>query len=522
MKKNIPIIFLLIVISIIRFVAFTGKGAYAFPDEERYTQTTMALKSLSQGNLRGFCTHISSTNGRPGDSTLKIIPMAFQYMLYKYKGIDPTNPESLLIPVIFNIIICSALLFVFYRLTLVLFNNNEGIALVAALIYGLLVNSNIYIRHIFPYDGALLCFFCVLYYGLNKVRSYGSGLQARDAFIMGLLAGLGFTLYPGYYFFVVLIFSVLFFDISAIHFDKRIFTLFSKSKYTRCAIFIGGFTSIIAFYELVSRLGGVSYVFTSAKVALLINQGSYEEGFSFLPKYLLQVEGATGAIILIFSLIYLAIILKEIISSKRLLIDGNYWKMLFVLISIGFIIHATATFLHKMVFYGRLLHMYFPFMIWATLSVIIIMKSEKWRRIAYAGVLASSAVCFLLFLSDYSSVAYPRDVLYQFGIDTHDPSTIRINETKEWANYDSPPPIDNKSRKPYGVNNHMMLVNFCFFYPLSDRNDFRPVNPAPAGLVFSGQHFQTFPAYSFEGFSIKERIHAKERRYKVSIYQRVQ
>jgi hypothetical protein len=51
-----------------------------------------------------------------------------------------------------------------------------------------------------------------------------------------------------------------------------------------------------------------------------------------LPKYLLQVEEATGAIILIC----LAVILKEIVPYKGFMMNGNSLDALFVLISIGF------------------------------------------------------------------------------------------------------------------------------------------------------------------------------------------
>ena len=136
-KKHYLLIVLCIMIVFPRF-ALVGKGAFSFPDESRYHQSRAALSSLFNNDVTGFCKCIMNTQGRPGDTLLRLIPMAVQLLLYKWDGIPVENPESLRISIIFNVIISLLISIVFYNISLQLFENNRAIAFISTLTYSLL------------------------------------------------------------------------------------------------------------------------------------------------------------------------------------------------------------------------------------------------------------------------------------------------------------------------------------------------------------------------------------------------
>jgi hypothetical protein len=517
-RKKYWIALFLVAIGLYRFFFLAGKGAISFPDEARYYYTASAIKSLMERDVKGvkgFCKSISSPEGRPpGHAIIRILPMILQGMLYKWKAIDPRNPQSLLIPVIFNIILSLIFLFIFYQITLLLFKNNYTIALLGTLLYSLLANTNIYIRHILPYDSSLLCYFCALYYSLNKLNN-SPELNNKDCYLLGGLAAFGFTVYPGYYFFPILIFLIVLFKDNS--------TLFSRSKFFKCYHFGVLFISVFLFYELIARIGTRSYIGILVHMSSYVkSQGSSEEGFSFLPKYLIEVEGISGIILFILTILYIIKVGEDLIKRKTIDMNNDSLRLLFFTMLVGFLIHASlSAIFHEMSFYGRLVHVYFPFMIWAALSVVTRIKYIAFRRVVYFVMITSSIYSFIVFSIDYFKLAYPRDVLYRNKIDTKyiKPTNI-INESKEYELFkiESPPPIDRVTNKPYSISDNKILVNFCFLYPITD--DFNKFIPnSNTKLLFRGQHFLTFPAYTYELYSIKERMLLKQRKYQVSIYE---
>lgn len=538
--RHFGIFTLLFAIGIYRF-SLIDRGALSTPDEVRYWDAADAWEKLiAEHDIRGFfIAFASATNGRtegtnkPGDTMLRLIPSLFQGIVWKFSGgihtrdsgsdiitsgIHFRNPISLKIPTAFNVIISLLVLWVFYAITLMLFRNDYGIALTATLVYGLLANSNIYIRHILPYDSALLAFLFGAYFLIKDIVNNHGLVSFKVCMASGAFAGFGFSIYPGYYFFPVVIFAVILF--------KRRISFFSREELCHYAAFALSFLAILVFFELLARVGQTSYLAYLGKHAERINQGSFSEGFTFLPKYLFEVEGGIGVVILVATI-------WCILKWSILLLKGNLpfksvfyldvLPVLFFSMFMGFFYHATLSLAQRMVFYGRLLHMYYPFLIWATMAVVVELRSKSLKKLlAYGAFPLLSIFSFLHFALAYNQIAYPLDVLYKLGINTEriDPKNL-IAESKPYLHFLSPPPINFKTEEPYKLENNFLLANFFSFYPL-EKGDFKPfVPPANTKVVYQKPHFNTFPAYTFEAYSIPEREWAKQRRYQVSIYELV-
>jgi hypothetical protein len=479
-------------------------GTMAFTDEYRYCESISAVKRIILGDVIGFCRSLSSTTGRPGDATLRILPALIQGILYKL-GIPTNNPCSLMVNAIFNAIVSLLLLIYFYKITLILFPKNYNIALLSIIIYGFLANSNIYIRHILPYDLSLFIFIYTLYLALGAINSI------KIYLLSGALAGLGFAVYPGYYFFPLLIFITLLHKNG----DKSL----NKEIIFKLLYFILATLLIIGFYELIARLGGVSYLMKLKEIAGAITQGSFQESFLFLPKYLIKVEKFIGVFLLIFIILYILEIIVAIVSRKiHILISKQPLHLLIITAIAGYLMHASSAYTsHKMVFYSRLVHMYFPFLIWASVYMITEFNKQTIKNCLFMITICLSCLSFLTFLFEYYKISYPIDTLYKYGIDTQSiSSTNIIYETTTDDPLTSPGPWNRLTNFPYQLKNYI-LVNFCYFYPLHD--DFKEYVPqCGTKLIYKKPHFLTFPAYTFEMYNIEERIKMAQRRYQVKIY----
>src|SRR5690606_3131693 len=112
--------------------------------------------------------------------------------------------------------------------------------------------------------------------------------------------------------------------------------------------------------EAISRLVGLSYISDALRLSTTITQGSYEESFTFIVKYLIQVEVATGLLLLIGLGLFSFVLINSIRRDSprphpSILLLG------ITLISVYLAYAAAGFFFNTMVTYGRLLHQYFPF-----------------------------------------------------------------------------------------------------------------------------------------------------------------
>jgi len=501
----------IILIGAYRFTLL-GQGALSFPDEFRYSSSADALNSLLKGDFSGFCHNISSISGRPGDTMVRLVLMAIQQILTSLFGINYQNPDSLLIPQAINLLVSLLILVCFYKIAQLLLPETPMVAPLATGIYALLGNTNLYIRHILPYDHAFLIFLATLYLVLKRQQQKFQPIALKTYIVAGASTAIAYTVYPGYYFLGVLIFCLLVGrGWGWVHFKSKLFGLGSF-------IVAGG--SVLAFFEVLSQIGGTSYLFSSTKLAGNIKQGSFEESFTFLPKYLLEVEKIGGAILLLLTSIF---ILLNIVTSLKTKFhnyaEDDLWLVISVIL-VCFLIQASASAIFYIaVFYGRLLHIYYPFLVLATIALLSRIKGDLLRKLVYLVVFSLFPASFVSFAIDYAQLAYPRDVLYRQGyrIENFSPGNV-INESTPFSPFASPPPRDNQSGTPYNSFNKGKLINFVYFYPIKT-GDFRPyLPPSSLKLVFQNVHFLSFSAYSYEGFNKVERNLLKERNYNVKIY----
>lgn len=508
--KKIIFILLILLIGVYRSFLI-GKGAYSFPDESRYLNSIEALSYLTNGDIKNFGFSISTTSGRPGDALVRCIPAFGQRLVEKFFKLGPNNPRSLLVPTFFNVIVSLIILILFFKSVLLIFNQNFSISLVCTFIYSLLVNSNIYIRHILPYDIGLLFFILIIYIFIKK-KNNNELINIKTIIFLGFLAGYSFTIYPGYYF--IPIFTVIVLLLSA----KTEFYL--NRKFALILVFALTSVCILMLFESMALFTGVTYLGSLSHLAGTVTQGTFEEGYTFFPKYLISVEDLIGYLILTANLIF---VLKLVFEIKKRKVDYFFREKAKTMILIVFaliLLHGSLSVIfHKMVFYGRLIHLFYPFVIVALFYVVYEIRSQFVKVSLLSIIVLASLYSFFMFTADYMKIAYPRDVLFSNRIIINNYySDHFINESPFGAKISTPADFYNNSMfNPVYSECDVDLINFCYYYPVSEKfQEFMP--DTNQNIIFEEKHFLSYRAYGFEGFNERERELLKERNYMVKIY----
>ncbi|OUJ73636.1 hypothetical protein BXP70_11620 [Hymenobacter crusticola] len=508
-------------------LSFVGHGAMAFPDEERYYQSVEAIKSFSKGDLRAVGAHLVQTQGRPGDALLRLLPAAMQGIWYTVGGPGPHNPTSLLIPVLFTYGVSVLSLLLFYRLARMLLPTQVA-ALLSTLLYACLVNSNVYIRHILPYELGL-CSFLGLLVWLVRAQQQGRILTLKQTWALGVGAAFTVAIYPGYFFAPIILLAVMVSPllkepISALSATHHKFPSF---KVVVCFFGIGAL-SMLAILEVLALLTGVSYLQACQELlsvqASTITQGDFQESFSFLFKYLFEVEGALGVLLLMLVGYGLASRLYKMVRRRKRVpkVELSSSNALYLAVLAAFLAYAALGFWgHKLVFYGRVLHFFLPFIVLFAVASACSWKSMalRVRPLVAAFLIGVALYSFGRFALQYREVVYPLDLLASPALRLVQQNTLFRNQMNASDNDDYYIARQNLAHTE-GAQGEAILLNFSFLYPIVGPGCNEVRIPAGFHQVFAAPHFLTIPAYGFEGFLPKERALLQQCQYQCKVFVR--
>jgi hypothetical protein len=514
-----PLIYILIT-SILLITVFKlsliGTGFLAFPDEIRYCQSGIALHYFSELKISSAIKVFFSTQGRPADALLNIIPIAVQSVtsqLFNLNCYESSNSYPLFI---FNFIIYCLILIIHYKFSKLLLKSCF-LALMSVLLFSILTNSYIYLRHALPYDKSLLVYYVILY----NVALYteNNSLSSMKAFIIGVCSFLGFLIYPGYFPLLFVGLFILFFNNIS---NQEVFKKLVYSSY-----YILGSITCLYIFEKIARIVGKSYILDSIGLSKTITQGSYEESFSYILKYLFEVEGLTGIILLISLPLFCFIMIYQI---KHKPFKQYSLIMLLSISLIGmFLSYASAGyFLHKVVFYGRLLHQYFPFIcIFAIYSINeLLIKLTRKNELILITISIIFIVNFGFNLLNYNSLAYPRDIYWQLV------KANKLNYAGNCFEYDDRWPVmpkrndsinyDIREKRINTIQYIILDGNFinASIYLVKDLNEYHMFNPNDNyHLLESKPSFMNFKAYQYDsGANMIDRHSMDKNSIKINIF----
>ncbi|MBC7485835.1 MAG: hypothetical protein H7282_03695 [Cytophagaceae bacterium] len=472
-------------------VSWMGKGVYAFTDETRYEAAQYLVGQLLQGNIKEGFSALLKTDARPVDCLLHTIPALLQHLLPHEQGIN--HPDALVWVQYFHTLLFGMLAFVFYRLTVLLFPQTDYIPLFALICFVLLVNNHVHARHILPYDTALLLLLLALGLLVHVHRTNGL-ISTRAKYIAGTLAALAWLTYPGYYWLPVLMIVYLFMVSGSGRFTDGL---------REVVPFLTGAFVVVLFFEMVYWYYGKSLLYSLAGLSLDINQGDYHESLEFMIQYMKESNGAVGWLLSYAFLIAGALSLAALLRARMTVFDP-----LRVFLGLAFGAWAFHVVLGEvfefMVFYGRLIHAFVPFMIWGLLSVAVRLKSLT--APALSVVIAISLFSFWNFHQAYQSITYPRDVLFKFSYASTEATTespviqlakdtsVRIpycNTHFPYAYYTFP----NRHIDP-----SLSFYNTGILYPIEGQSVVHCAQ-ASSALLLRAPYYLCFAPYGYEGYS---------------------
>jgi hypothetical protein len=495
-----------------------GSGTLVDYDERRYFQSFEALRAAAHGQWSACAFALSMVDARPVDALWRCVPAAGQLALARYAGWDIYSFPSLLLPTLLNWAATVGTAWFFWRICRLLLAGAPAArqwAPVAAVLYASLINTSIYVRHVLPYDGALLLFMGLLYWVLRQPAPPKAWFWAR----LGLGAGLLWLLYPGYYAGPVLLVAPLL--------DWRRPVPWVLANFGRLLALGVGFGLPLLGAEALSRLGGAPpFWAVSYDLSLHILQGDPAEGYTFWLKYLWQVEGALGLVLLAL----LALAVGQALCYLRrvggvALVPEIPRQKILVAAALLFLAHATAAAVgHRIVWYGRLLHLYLPFLVLAGVAARAASQRRGWAAGAGLASCAVGLISYGLFFAEYWQIAYPTDVLVKYRLNCLPDNVLLYRESVRVTDGLRFLPRGPRVAKPKfcepttnDADSLTVLVNFALLYPLTAGT--RTPIPAfgHARVIVDKPYYRTFPAYEFEGLAPSERAETQRQKFRLRV-----
>lgn len=467
-----------------------GKGYLSLPDEFRYIAAQDFIEFFKKGEFKTALSQLFEVQGRPGLVIAAILPAGMQIGISNYLLLPYNSPTSAWVIYIYNVLVYLLILRNIFRLC-----NKFGFtiyqSLLVLIVYTFTLNSFIYLRHTFPYDTALLLGLMAFNLVISK--------NAKSIFSIlcqGLSISACFLIYPGF-FPIVLSFAIFW-----LYQNKDSFH--GKLWIKRGLLLLLAFLIPFFIVEVLASMCGKSYFLDAKQLSQTIIEGSFEEGFSFLFKYLWQVESGIGIFYILGLLGFVFVILRKAIQTRENL---NQTEWLFISITTGFLFYASLVFfVHKMVFYGRIIHQFVPFLaLFTVFAMFQLVQSERLKK---------QLIWVLPFLlvglsvnayRQYVALEYPRDFFHK--VNRNGALKARsIDYSCQW--FSSLPRIEKFGDTNCIKHDKIILVNWC--HPSGDSvqngkiwNRFIPVHGQK--LIARAPHYMSYIGYQFEGANIKQR-----------------
>lgn len=519
------LVLLILALACYRFL-LVGTGHFYWSDERCFLPASALVDAIEAGDYQTASAHLFEARGkvapaRPGFVLVSVLPVLAQRGIGALLGIDGNTPQYYDIASGFNVLVTLGVTGCVFALGCV-WTGRPWFGLLIAVVYSLLVNANVWVRHLVPYQESLLLFLAALW--LLSVEPRSGERRVPRLVMAGLLTALGYSCYPGHYAFVV---------INAAAVLAR-----SQRRIVSAAAFGLSSVAVIGAFESLARLTGRSYILDLWSMSGHINMGDPKEGYAFVWHYLRDVEETVGiALFTLFCGFAMLVLWRPGAQISR----AGRTAMI---AAVGcYLFHASlGVLLGRMVFYGRVLMIYLPFIVGGAVLALTHIGRPRLRRISVCGLLIASVYSFSNFASEYSRLAYPaeflRDTMLLLGRDVSYPPNILWglvdgNREETVESLDSALVTVADSR-PDGSDFYVLLashsqaresnarflgVNLKFMGYIRDRYD-RFIPPEGYRLVGEALHTEVFAANGFEGRKPWERKRIRRRRYTMRIYER--
>ena len=385
----------------------------------------------------------------------------------------------------FNCLVVVLQAIVFRKIVLKFFNSYITADLLVAT-WLIFANTNLYCRHILPYDHSLLFWLCAIYFSLSENKN--------KHWIAGIFAALGLLTYWG--------------SIPALFFFG--FSVLQRYRKFELVPFVVPFFVFLFGIEVLAKVNDFSYLSFLIDYQTTIQTGNYDEGFLFPILYLTKVENVIGILLLILFSCSIFIITKEKKKEDLYLFYPAIFSILFFSILVYFA--------HVFVWYGRVLHFVLPFILLVSYKVLKIIL-ERNSMPYLLGIFLFITYTFQLY--SWNKIQYPRNFIAE---NISESENLKFEfETKVGLRLDKNPFVEicYKSKKLKNKSK-ILLINAGFLvdYPSSKflRSKQKIKIPKSYKLTKNGLHFQSHPFYQFEYNDRNGRNYFDKNRFYIKLY----
>lgn len=502
-------------------------GHFFWGDERFYVPASDLVDALARGDARTALNCLYETRGgstavRPAFLLVSTLPVVAQRSVGALTDISRETLQYYDAASAFNVLVTLGITVCVFGIAR-LWTGSSWLGLLTAVVYSLLCNANIWIRHMVAYQDSLLLFLIALWLISCEPRSKSRG-TLRMA-VAGALTALGFGCYPGHYAFAVI--------------NGAVALARNRHRLRSVAAFATTSIAGLVIFELLARFVGRSYFHDLGLLSTAITMGDYKEGYVFLWRYLRDVEGVVGVVLFVLSCGFAVFALWR----RKVPMPLSMRTGLIVAI-LCYLFHASMGVLAgKMVFYGRVMMIYLPFVVVGAVLALSHLRPLGLRRAGVCALLAASVYSFVSFAVPYSRIVYPADFLQEtmagLGRDNAYPPYALWgfadgdrSETVEWHD---PELVTVTDSRPDGSDVFTLLashdslrenrprfigVNLKFMWYIKGKYD-RFTPPEGYVLVAEAPHPLLFPATGYEGSKPWERSRIQQRQYTMRIYQRM-
>lgn len=460
-------------------LTLVDRGLMYWWDERMHWFSLRMWADVASGNWADFVKtpFNPKIQGRPLWIILNMIPAGLQGIYFWFTGVKTETPQSLHLVGIYNVILSMIVLRLFWLVTKRLFTNRISV-LVAILVYGLLVNSTINVRHMYPIYSSLILYLTSLWLLLRH-----DVLKVKAVLVAGILAGMGQLTYASYFLFPI-------FELVVIVYRKA-----------RVGSFALGYAIPLLAFALWARSIGTS-IYASISRDPGLNP-TLIEALLFLPVYLIEAEGLIGITLLVSAGLLVTLGLIKIWKRRSI----SLAVVLGITSLIAYIAFALTTIWHHRI-YARVIHIYILFLIVGIVGAIEYVRQQKqyWVFLLLGIV---SIYSFYRWARVFSTVNYPLDVKFRI-CDTYYRCPDTVVEIDE-----------NNTKLPMiGPDIRFILVNTPNMFPKT-RVARIYVPPNNFRLVLSSAHPLNFIPYQLEGYNPQERNWLRQYGYAVRVYQKI-
>lgn len=481
-QQHVILLTILVFSGLVRLLLSWRGGQLFWPDEYRYFRSVAFSIALTQRHWGEAFNQILLNIDHTGFTWVGLLPALLQRAVLKLLGM-PLSSEALehtaWVPALcFSLasVLSIALVYAIARRV----GASPAESTIAAVLLAASNTMFYYARHLFPYDTALVTLLLALWIGLAPRWSFWRSL------LCGLIAGLGFLNYNGYWVLALIVMTLhLFWG------QRSIPILLLRALGLTLGFWVLpiGFTITSTARGLPAFLPAVQQLFSTA-----VTDGDFAEGWSVVWVYLWHAEHGLCILWLLGVL--------GLFTSVRKLDHAAYRRGLIwlgVAGSIYFMLVLGSTFLHKAVVYGRLVRPMVPFLCLTTATTLHmlrqLLKPVSWQIVGVS--LALLTVQTSLNFSGPLLQRFPREVLAQVQA-TYGP--VRLTSVLAGGIF-----VDCKAltwcvirpqSKPAPRPSRYILLN------AEIPSYFKRLHPVPAGqTLLQTPHPYQFKPYQYEGIA---------------------